>query len=264
MKSSEQLLEDIQFPQTIFELNQLLQIGDTQVAHWKWLELSGGVLSQYVIGAENRFNALLNWFYKEQGFIAADKDYFSVHAIELAQVLSRRSGNATSFALLLWMLAKQLDLKVDIIVIPGQFVLRADLDGKQVYVNPINGEQWSVERLHKQIKGELGAHVTVTDEMLSCATDAKIIKQLVQHLKASSLLDKNYELALKCSNIQIDWFPDEYPLKRERAFIVQQLGCVTAAAADLQDFVDNSPKDAVRDAVKLQLKLLQDTTEVFH
>ena len=86
-----------------------------QSTQWAWYALAGSVLSHYVVDRHDRLTALLHWFYQEKGFCARE-DYFSVEAADLGRCLVTRQGNSTTLATLLMLLAKQLDLQVELIL----------------------------------------------------------------------------------------------------------------------------------------------------
>ena len=104
--------DELSLPESAFELCQHLGFGLAKQANWAWLELSGSVLSHYLVDQQRRFQALLNWFYKDLGF-APREDYFSRQAADLGQCILSRQGNSTTLATVLMLIGKQLDLKFD-------------------------------------------------------------------------------------------------------------------------------------------------------
>lgn len=112
--------------------------GLAKQANWAWLELSGSVLSHYLVDQQRRFQALLNWFYKDLGF-APREDYFSRQAADLGQCILSRQGNSTTLATVLMLLGKQLDLKFDPVLLPGTTVLACHVAGELIYLDLFGG-----------------------------------------------------------------------------------------------------------------------------
>jgi len=257
------LKDKIELPEIAFEIGEHLSFSKAETANWAWLELAGAVLSHYVVDREERLTGLLRWFYQDLGFCIR-QPYFSIKAADLGTCISSRQGNSTTLATVLILLAKQLDLKLEPILLPGMTVLSYRIDDVIKYIDPFNGNELTRHQLHVLVRGELGNGASLKARYLKPAGLKRLVSRMLHELKAGCIVSHKFEPAMECCNLLLQWHPDDLNLNRERAFIAQQLGCISVAAADLKHFVDNSPHDPVIELVKLQLKELREIQEVYH
>ncbi|MGL5046595.1 MAG: SirB1 family protein [Shewanella sp.] len=257
------LQDSISLPESALDVGAHLGFSKLEAAKLAWFEMSGAVLSHYLVDQQQRFNALLHWFYNDLGFCVRE-NYFSTEAADLGTCLISRQGNSTTLATVLMLLAKQLDLELEPILLPGNTVLRCKIAGEVSYLDPLTGKELTRHQLHVLVRGELGNAAELKASYLKPATLKKLLTRMLHELKAGCIVSHQFEAAMECCSLLLQWHVDDVHLNRERAFIAQQLGCINVAAADLQHFVDNSPHDPVIEIVKMQLKELNEHAEVYH
>ena len=257
------LPDSVKLPESILELSQYLGFSHFEDTKWAWYELSGSVLSYYLVNQQKRLQALLNWFYQDLGFRQRE-DYFSSEAADLGTCLLSRQGNSTTLATLLQLLAKQLDLTLDLIFLPGHTIIRSNIDDRTQFIDPLTGKALSRKMLHAFVRGELGNHAPLKASYFKPASSKRIMSRMMHELKAGSVVSNKFEQALECCNLLMQWHNDDVHLNRERAFIAEQLGCTKMAKEDLEYFVEQSPHDPVTELVKIQLQELSDTPETYH
>ncbi|WP_445773174.1 transglutaminase family protein [Shewanella sp.] len=258
------LLNDaVSIPETAFELSEHLGFSASKPAMWAWYEMAGAVLSYYVVDQQARLQGLFNWFYNDLGFCARD-NYFSIEAADLSYCVLKRQGNSTTLSILLILLAKQLDLTLEAILLPGNTVLKSQVNGVVKYHDPLTGSELNRHQLHALVRGEMGNAAKLKPSHLKPATLKRLISRMLHELKAGCIVNQKFESAMECCNLLLQWHPDDVHLNRERAFIAQQLGCIKVAISDLQHFIDLSPHDPVIELVKIQLKELSQHTQVYH
>ena len=262
-KSIELNTKELSVPKTALEISEHLGFSDYKKAEWAWLELAGAVLSHYLVEPKDRFQALLSWFYNDLGFCVKE-DYFGANAADLGQCLLTRQGNSTTLAIVLMLLAKQLDLKLEPILLPAQTLLHSKIDGQTLYIDPLTGKGLERHQMHAFVRGELGNAAPFKASYLKPVNMMTLLTRVLHELKAGAIVSARFEEAMECCNLLLQWNPDDVHLHRERAFIAQQLGCITLATADLKYFIEQSPHDPVIDLVKIQLRELSDHAETFH
>ncbi|MBV7315902.1 tetratricopeptide repeat protein [Shewanella sp. NIFS-20-20] len=256
-------LDSVSLPETPLTLSVHLGFTTGDRAKQAWYEIAGGVLSHYLVDQPQRLKALLQWFYQDLGF-RVHQDYYGVQAADLATCLLNRQGNSTTLSTLLMLLAKQLDLKLEMILLPGHSLLQWQHHKITYYIDPLTGHFVDRQFLHAIVRGELGNAAPLKASYLKPVTVKRLLTRLLHEIKAGCILKGQFEPALECCNLLLQWHPEDAHLNRERAFIAQQLGCISLAAADLTHFIENSPHDPVIELVKLQLKELVDKPEVYH
>ncbi|NMH67010.1 tetratricopeptide repeat protein [Shewanella salipaludis] len=253
----------ISLPESAFDISQHLGFSKAAAANWAWLEIAGAALSHYLVDRHQRLQALLDWFYRDLGFCMRE-DYFSVEAADLGACLISRQGNSTSLATVLMLLAKQLDLQLEPLLLPGNTLLCSRIDNQVRYLDPLTGRDLSRHQLHVLVRGELGNGAQFKPGYLKPASVKRLISRMLHELKAGCIVSHQFEAAMECCNLLLQWHGDDVHLNRERAFIAQQLGCIQVAAADLRHFIDKSPHDPVIELVKLQLRELSEHRETYH
>ncbi len=256
-------MDDIRIPESAFEICEHLGFTQAKTAQWAWFELAGAVLSHYVVNQEQRLTGLFQWFYQDLGFRVRD-DYFSIEAADLGQCIMTRQGNSTTLATVLVLLAKQLDLTLEAVLLPGNTVLKSCVNGQVKYHDPLTGLELSKHGLSALVRGELGNEAKLKPRHLKAVTLKRLLSRMIHELKAGSIVKHKFEPAMECCSLLLQWHPDDVHLNRERAFIAQQLGCIKVAMSDLQHFIDNSPHDPVIELVKIQLKELSQQAQTFH
>lgn len=255
--------ESLTLPDSAFELLEHLGFNAAEQAKWAWFELSGAVLSRYLADEEARLQALLSFFYQERGFQAAE-EYFTIAAADLGMCFMLHRGNSTTLATALKLLGKQLDLQLDLLLLPGSTALVCAIAGEFHYIDPLTGHFLSRHDLHSLVKGELGNAAPFKPRYLQPANNQLILMRMMSELKSAAVLAHEFEAALECCNLMLAWYPDELNLHRERAFIAHQLGAIHVATADLQFFIDNNPHDPMVELVKMQLRELGEESQTFH
>ncbi|MDO6619149.1 MULTISPECIES: tetratricopeptide repeat protein [unclassified Shewanella] len=258
-----QMKDAVKIPETAFEITQHLGFSQEKKALWAWYEIAGSVMSLYVEDQQQRFEGLLHWFYDDLGFCVRD-DYFSVDAADLGRCIMTRQGNSTTLATVLILLAKQLDISLEAVLLPGHTVVRSHINDNVIYIDPLTGQQLSRHQLHILVRGELGNSAMLKPKYLKTASLKRLITRMLHELKAGCIVTQKFEQAMECCNLLLQWHPDDVSLNRERAFIAQQLGCIKVAISDLQHFIDSSPHDPVTEIVKIQLKELSQQPQTYH
>lgn len=253
----------ISLPETPLALIEHLGLASREKAEWAWYEIAGGVLSHYLVDQEARLKAMLSWFYRDLGFCARD-DYFSLEAASLAHGFLSRSGNSTVLATIIMLLAKQLDLKLEPILLPGNTLLCWQRGKSRLILDPLSGEFIDRTRVHALVRGELGNWARMKPAYVKPSSVKELIARMLHELKAGAIVQQRFDVALECCNLLMDWYPDETMLIRERAFIAQQLGAHRVAEADLKQFIDLSPHDPVVELVRMQLRELGEHQDILH
>ena len=149
------LQDGISLPESALDVGAHLGFSNLEAAKWAWFELAGAVLSHYLVDQQQRLKALFRWFYQDLGFCVRD-NYFSTEAADLGTCLITKQGNSTTLATVLMLLAKQLDLELEALLLPGNTVLRSNVGGVVRYHDPLTGKELTKHQLHVLVRGEAG------------------------------------------------------------------------------------------------------------
>ncbi|MCF1428483.1 MAG: tetratricopeptide repeat protein [Shewanella sp.] len=253
----------VSLPETALEIAAHLGLSDLKRATWAWLELSGAVLSHYLVDQEARLQRLIRWYYQELGF-KPKENYFGADAADLGYCLLHREGNSTTLAVVLMLLGKQLDLALEPVLLPGHTLLLHRRGKERRYLDPLSGKFVSHHYIHALVRGEMGNSARLKPAHIKPVKLKRLLTRMLHELKSGCIVSNRFESALECCNLLLQWHPDDIHIHRERAFIAQQLGCITLAASDLQYFVEQNPHDPMIELVKMQLRDLSEHAETYH
>lgn len=202
----------------------------------------------------DKLQTLLNSVYHEQGFKGDWKAFFKVKNALVSKVLSRRKGVPISLGILLIEMLKETGFTASGICFPSGFIVKVDIDNDAIYIDPFNGDIVNTQQLELKVRGQLGNHARLTDEMLQADSNETIIKRYVSVLKAAYIQAENIELALLCSDILLRLDPEDAFEVRDRGFLFQQLDCFQLACNDFTYFIEQCPEDPIVNLLKRQIK----------
>ena len=186
---------------------------------------------------------LIELFYGEWGFCDTRGVYRLSDALWLDQVLKNRQGSAVALgAILLWV-AHELDIPLVPVIFPTQMILRAEwLDGEMWLINPFNGDISPIAELF--------------NEDLDEADNAEVIRKLLDTLKSALMEERQMELALRASEVLLQFNPEDPYEIRDRGLIYAQLDCEHVALNDLNYFVEQCPEDPISEMIRAQINAI--------
>ena len=172
----------------------------------------------------------------------------------LDQVLKNRQGSAVSLgAILLWV-AHRLDIPLVPVIFPTQMLLRAEwLDGEMWLINPFNGDTLDDHTLDVWLKGNISPMAELYNEDLDEADNAEVVRKLLDTLKSALMEERQMELALRASEVLLQFNPEDPYEIRDRGLIYVQLECDHVALTDLSYFVEQCPEDPISEMIRAQI-----------
>lgn len=221
------------------------------------LKLQMIVLKSQLRAQENplvKLQALLESVYQTQGFSCDWKAFFKVKNALLSRVLARRKGVPISLGILLIEMLNECGFHAQGICFPSGFIVKVLLQDSIVYIDPYIGEVVDCHYLELKVRGQLGNHARLTDDMLESDDKETIIKRYINVLKAAYIQAENIELALLCSDILLRLDPKDAFEVRDRGFLFQQLDCYQLATNDFTYFIEKQPEDPIVNLLKQQIK----------
>ncbi|WP_413693384.1 SirB1 family protein [Psychromonas sp. KJ10-2] len=259
-----------------YSLLQLAGMAESEITGHSAVELQDAMrlqliviksqLSSYADNNMEKLSGLLNNLYHVQKFSGDWKAFFKVKNALLSSVLSRRKGVPISLGILLIESLKETGFNAHGICFPSGFIVKVDLHGEAVYIDPFNGEIVDLLQLELKVRGQLGNHARLTPDMLQADSSETIIKRYVNVLKAAYIQAESIELALLCSDILLRLDPEDAFEVRDRGFLFQQLECYQLACNDFTYFIEQCPEDPIVNLLKRQIKQMGDelTAQVIH
>ena len=266
--------EDIDF--SLYSLLQLAAMAESEITEQSIAEFQDSLRLQMIV-IKSQFNndtlqdidklkKLLNNVYDKQGFSGDWKAFFKVKNVLISKVLKRRKGVPISLGILLIDMLKETGFDANGICFPSGFIVKTELNGESIYIDPFNGDIVTTAQLELKVRGQLGNHARLTPDMLEIDSNEIIIKRYVNVLKASYIQADNIELALLCSDILLRLDPEDAYEVRDRGFLFQQLDCFQLACNDFTYFIEQCPKDPIVSLFQQQIKHMnkEQITQTIH
>ncbi|MCB1567424.1 MAG: tetratricopeptide repeat protein [Xanthomonadales bacterium] len=206
-------------------------------------------------GLQQRLATLSHYLFEEVGFAGNHEAFYDPRNSYLNQVLERKLGIPLSLGVVQMEIARHLDVPLQGISFPGHFLLRLQVDGGLLVLDPYNrGRSIDAEELRSRASPHMGG-VEIDDQqlmqMLEPASNRLIVMRMLRNLmhvyEEQECLDK----ALRCADRLVRIAPGQADTLRDRGMLYHQLGHLSAARADLSRYLVSLPNaddaDAVRD-----------------
>ncbi len=213
---------------------------------------------------KDKIQHLLQLVYHDWGFHCDPEHYFHSAKLYLPQVLTTHSGMPVSIGAIVLYLAESLNLPLYPVNFPTQLILRAELDGETLFIDPWNGKSISRRRLETLYEGAFGFGATLTAETLERADWQTLTERFRQLAKNALIREEHNYAALQYIETLLRRNPDDPYEIRDRGIVLAQMGCFKAAADDLAYFIEKCPQDPTALLLAGQLSELKKETESIH
>jgi regulator of sirC expression with transglutaminase-like and TPR domain len=215
---------------------------------------------------EERIVALNEFLYGELGYRGNTREYYDPRNSYLNDVLDRRTGIPITLAVLYMELGRRVGLTVDGISFPGHFLVRVQLRGGLIVLDPFAGGVPQSEadlraRLKRVIPEGVADDVPVgelpLDQFLEPATKRQILMRLLRNLKAIYRDTDKPERQLEVLNRMLAVTPEAAAELRDRGQVYQRLECWQPALKDFTDYLEREPDASDVDDVRVRMMELR-------
>jgi regulator of sirC expression with transglutaminase-like and TPR domain len=210
-------------------------------------------------------DALNRYFFRELGFSSNRNDYYDPDNSHLHVVLRRRRGIPISLAVVYLEMADQLGIPVRGVSFPGHFLLRVELPGQDLMLDPTTGQTLSetqmVEMLEPYVQrvGEsIGSALRV---LLQPATRREIIARMLRNLKGIYLQTERWQRLLAVQQRLVIVLPGSIEEVRDRGFAYARLDYLRPALEDLERYLEDRPDAEDATVVETELHELRQRTQ---
>ena len=131
------------------------------------------------------FAGLLNRsLFQEEGFHGDRESYYSPRNSFLNEVLARRAGIPITLAVVYLEVARRLEHPVRGIGFPGHFLLRAQVEDRELFIDPFDcGRILTVEDCQEHLDRAFGAGVELDPRFLQPVSPRQILTRILHNLK---------------------------------------------------------------------------------
>ncbi len=237
------------------------------VAQLEQIIVQAGQKTKDCATPNEKFSALIQFFYNELAFSGDENDFFASKYNLLNRVIGYRTGIPVSLAIVFCQIGNAIGLKLKGVNFPGHFLVRCKVsEERSLFMDPLNGKilPWNrLQELYNSILGEQ-AEDSMPEELLEPVGVGETVIRLLHNLKSAYINEENYADALASVDLLVQLCPQDPYERRDRGFLLHQLECPKVALADYQFFIKHCPEDPSTPLLKIQLKQLQRQAVVFH
>ncbi len=204
---------------------------------------------------EQVLEAMNRVLFDQEHFHGNTKDYYNPRNSFLNDVLERRTGIPISLSLLYIEVGRRVGVQIDGIGLPWQFVVRCNLSGDMIYIDPYEGgrllsEQECRERVTRVLKGK----ISFDPLWLEPVSHKQLLVRLLSNLKHIYFRRGDYVRALSTCDRILLLTPDSPIERRDRGAIHLQLKRYARAIRDLMTYVELAPHARDIGRVKRQIR----------
>lgn len=191
--------------------------------------------------ALHKLRILNQFFFQELGFGGNANDYYNPDNSYLHVVLHSRRGIPVSLAVLWLELAQGLGLKAGGVGFPGHFMVKVNLPGGQVVVDPLSGRSLSREELSERLDpyrqdAAAGEEVPL-GLFLQMALPRDIVARMLGNLKEIHRTQEDWPRLLTVQNRLLILMPQAWEEYRDRGLAHAELGQHALAIQDLETYL---------------------------
>lgn len=192
--------------------------------------------------ALHKLRILNQFFFQDLGFGGNANDYYSPDNSYLNVVLHSRRGIPVSLAVLWLELAQGLGLKAGGVGFPGHFMVKVNLPGGQVVVDPLTGRSLSREELSERLEPYRRQDAAADEEVplglfLQMALPRDIVARMLGNLKEIHRTQEDWQRLLAVQNRLLVLMPQAWEEYRDRGLAHAELGQHAAAIQDLETYL---------------------------
>jgi regulator of sirC expression with transglutaminase-like and TPR domain len=211
-----------------------------------------------------RLRWLNQYFFHELGFAGNVNDYYDRRNSYLPEVLRTRRGIPITLALLYVELASQLGLDACGVSFPGHFLVKLHLHSGEhrgeVVIDPFDGRSLSREDLEERLlpyrrqRGLVGDDEVPLALFLQQAEPRAVIARLLRNLKEIHRSARDWPRLVAVMHRLVILLPEDWPERRDRAFVLAELGRPDLGAEDLALYLAHCPQASDAPALRQRLR----------
>lgn len=215
--------------------------------------------------ALQRVRMLNRFFFHELGFAGNFNHYHDADNSYLHRVLATRRGIPISLALLYMELAASAGLTARGVSFPGHFLVKLRLPQGEAVMDPFHGRSLSREELEERLEplrrqqGLFGEFEVPLGLFLQAAEPREIVARMLRNLVALHREAGDLPRLLAVQQRMVCLLPQAWEERRDRGFILADLGQPQAAADDLTAYLAHCPGAPDAGLVGERLAALRDS-----
>jgi regulator of sirC expression with transglutaminase-like and TPR domain len=228
-----------------------------EVARMNFLALEAARRVELETNPFARLDGLRVFLFEELGFKGNVHDYHDPRNSYLNEVLNRKVGIPLTLSILFMELARAAGFEATGIGLPGHFVARVSMDGRDLFVDPYHGGRVITEEDCRKLVKRTTGRPLFRREHLDGIDDRATLRRMLLNLKHIYVKRGDYQRALAAVDRLLFVTPEDLIEVRDRGFLQAHLGRPGRAIADLETYLSGSPRAHDTQSVRGRVLLLR-------
>lgn len=188
----------------------------------------------------------------EEGFAGNKEDYYDPRNSFLNQVLDRKLGIPITLALVYMEVGRRVGLPLFGVGMPGHFLLKHyDSDGRAMIIDPFNrGVLLTEQDCQRRLNQIYGAQVTLQPGSLATVNRRQMLTRMLNNLKNIFVSVRDFRRALGIVDLVLAIYPRSPEDVKQRAVLHYNLGQLSRALQDFEDYLKMSPEASDADDIR--------------
>ncbi len=204
-----------------------------------------------------RATALNRAIVENHGYEGDTPTYDDLQNANLMRVIDRRKGLPVTLGILYLHAARQLGWEMAALNFPGHFLVRLDLDGERLILDPFNkGRVCDTRDLRELLKLTLGQDAELAPDHYATVGNRDILLRLQNNIKVRLFRANDAERAIAVIETMLMFAPGNAPLWCDMGTVQAQLGNLRAAMVALEQFLELADDDPRRSEASTLLQRL--------
>ena len=186
-----------------------------------------------------RLERLRRFLFEEEGFRGNAEDYYDPRNSCLNDVLDRKLGIPITLSILAMELGRRLALSIHGVGLPGHFVVRAEIDGEGILLDPFNaGAVLGLDGAADVAARAVGRPLELRDEHLDALSKKSILTRMLLNLQAIYVRTEAWTKAVAVLDRLLLLDPRSSTYLRNRGGVLVKLGRLAEAAREWEQYLE--------------------------
>lgn len=210
-----------------------------------------------------RIAYLNHYLFEELGFQGDDEDYYNARNSFLNEVLDRRRGIPITLALVYMDIGRRIGLELEGVSFPGHFLVKLNVMGGQVVLDPFNGGlSLDEDDLRRRLHTQYGRAPSAVQNLLHRASKREILVRMLRNLKGIYRQQGELQRALESIDLILVIDPHLDEEYRDRGLLFHEVDYAPAALRDLRHYLVAKPE--AEDASRIRELIIDLQREPVH
>jgi regulator of sirC expression with transglutaminase-like and TPR domain len=198
--------------------------------------------------------------FEQERFHGNHADYYDPCNSFLNDVLERHKGIPITLSLIYMEVGKRLGLQIVGIGLPFHFIVRCDLPGSSMYIDPFErGRTLSEQDCRERIKRLFRGRIPFNPLWLEPVSNRQLLTRMLANLKNIYIRNGDYRRALSTCDRIVMLAPDTAIERKDRGIVHLHLKHYTRAIRDFNAYLELAPLADDAEDVRRQIKAIRQT-----